>query len=211
MSKVISKKITPKWNLDDLYTGMQAPKISSDLAEVEGSAKAFASRYRGKLKEIDDINFGQSILEYENITEVLARLLSYAQLLFAANAENPDIAAFYQDMTERVTEISSITIFYELEINRFEDAVLSKKMNHPTANKFKSWIETKRAYKPYQLTDDLEKLFHEKFVTGRASWSRLFDETMAGMRFEVDGREISNSQIMSKMSDKDYHVKKKSC
>jgi len=209
MSNAIAKEIIPKWNLEDLYTGMQAPEILNDLKEAEASAKAFSSRYKGKLEVIDNIGFGQSIQEYESLNEVLARVMSYAQLLFSADAENPDVAAFYQDTSERITEISSDTLFYELEINRLDDAILSKKLKHQITNNFKSWIDSIRAYRPYQLADDVEKILHEKSVTGRASWSRLFDETMAGMRFEVDSRKISNSEIMSRMSDKDHLVRKK--
>ena len=209
MSNAIAKEIIPKWNLEDLYTGMQAPEILNDLKEAEASAKAFSSRYKGKLEVIDNIGFGQSIQEYESLNEVLARVMSYAQLLFSADAENPDVAAFYQDTSERVTEISSDTLFYELEINRLDDAILSKKLKHQITKNFKLWIDSIRAYRPYQLADDVEKILHEKSVTGRASWSRLFDETMAGMRFEVDNRKISNSEIMSRMSDKDHLVRKK--
>jgi oligoendopeptidase F len=209
MSSTIKNKIIPKWNLDDLYTGMRAPEILKDLNEVEASAILFSSQYKGKLKLIDDVEFGQSILAYENLNEILARVLSYAQLLFSADAENPDVAAFYQNISERVTEISSDTLFYELEINRVDEAILSKKLKNPIINKYKPWIAGIRAYKPYQLTDEVEKILHEKSVTGRASWSRLFDETMAGMRFEVDGRKISNSDVMNRMSDKDHLVRKK--
>jgi oligoendopeptidase F len=209
MSNLITKEIIPKWNLDDLYTGMQDPEILTNLNQIEISAKSFLSRYKGKLEGTNDISFSQSILEYENLSEVMARVMSYAQLLFSADAENPDVAAFYQDISERVTDISSITIFYELEINRIDDKILSSKIKYSVTNKFKSWLENMRVYRPYQLADDLEKILHEKSVTGRASWSRLFDETMAGMRFEVDGRKISNSEIMSRMSDKDHLVRKK--
>ena len=209
MSSTIENKIIPKWDLDDLYTGMRAPEILKDLNEVEAFAKFFSSQYKGKLKLIDDVEFGQSILAYENLNEILARVLSYAQLLFSADAENPDVAAFYQNISERVTEISSDTLFYELEINRVDEEILSKKLKNPIINKYKSWISGIRAYKPYQLTDEVEKILHEKSVTGRASWSRLFDETMAGMRFDVDGRKISNSDVMNRMSDKDHLVRKK--
>ncbi|MEE3000239.1 MAG: M3 family oligoendopeptidase [Pseudomonadota bacterium] len=209
MSSFIAKEKLPRWNLDDLYTEMQSPEILKDLKATEVSAKAFATRFKGNLEDIDNVEFGKSIQMYENLNESLARVMSYAQLLFATDAENQEIASFYQDTSERVTDISSITLFYELEINRINDKLLAKKLKNPTTKKFKSWLDRIRAYRPYQLAEDLEKILHKKSVTGRASWSRLFDETMAGLRFEVDGRKISNSEIMTRMSDKDSLVRKK--
>ena len=209
MSNAIAKEIIPKWNLDDLYTGPKAPELLRDLKGAETSAKSFSAQYKGKLEILDDAEFGRLITTYEGLSESLTRIMSYAQLLFSADAENPDVATFYQNISERVTVISSDTLFFELEINRIDEEILSKKLLNPKINKYQAWIASIRAYKPHQLTDEIEKVLHEKSVTGRASWSRLFDETMAGIRFDVDGRKISNSEIMTRMSDKDSLVRKK--
>ena len=56
------------------------------------------------------------------------------------------------------------------------------------------WIEELRKDKPYQLDDKIEQLFHEKSVTGRGAWNRLFDETMAALRFDVEGEELRSSR-----------------
>ncbi len=45
---------------------------------------------------------------------------------------------------------------------------------------------TSAATSPTSSTTRLEQLFHEKAVTGRAAWTRLFDETITALRF--DGR-----------------------
>ena len=209
MTAAASTEATPKWILDDLYLAQDDPKISEDLDRTAESAKSFAAQYQGKLAALDGAGLGRAIKEYEELSEVLSAVMSYAQLLFAADAENAQVAAFYQDMNERATEISTDTLFFELELNRIEDATLAQQMTDPTAVKYAPWVDSVRIYKPYQLDDELEKLLHEKSVTGRASWSRLFDETMAGMRFDVDGRKISSSEIMSRMSDADGLVRKK--
>lgn len=209
MSSAIAKEIIPKWNLDDLYTGPKAPELLRDLKGAEASAKSFSAQYKGKLEILDDAEFGRLITTYEGLSESLTRIMSYAQLLFSADAENPDVATFYQNISESVTVISSDTLFFELEINRIDEEILSKKLLNPKISKYQAWIASIRAYKPHQLTDEIEKVLHEKSVTGRASWSRLFDETMAGIRFDVDGRKISNSEIMTRMSDKNSLVRKK--
>jgi len=204
-----STEVIPSWDLNDLYNNPDDPKIKQDLGHSAKGAKSFADKYQGKLADLDGAGLGQAIQEYEDLGEVLSRVMSYAQLLFAAHAEDSEVAAFYQNMNERATEISSDTLFFELELNRIEDEKLTSQLKDPSAAKYAPWLDTIRIFKPYQLSDELEKLLHEKSVTGRSSWSRLFDETMAGLRFDVDGRKISNSEIMSRMSDPDGAVRKK--
>lgn len=209
MTAAATTDVIPSWNLDDLYLSFEDPKIGQDLDQAAKEAKAFASDYKGRLDALDGAGLGQAIKAYEDLSEVLSRVMSYAQLLFAAHAEDSEVAAFYQNMNERATDISTDTLFFELEMNRIADDVLAAQLKDPATAVYAPWVDQVRIYKPYQLADDLEKLLHEKSVTGHASWSRLFDETMAGMRFEVNGRKISNSEIMSRMSDPDGLVRKK--
>jgi len=196
-----SNQDLPEWDLEDLYSGQEAPELSEDLATAERSADEFSSAYQGKLSGISGDEFGEAIAAFESLSETLSRIMSYAQLLFAANSEDPEIAAFYQNMNERVTAISTKTIFFELEINRLSDNKIESFLSSPSAVPYKPWLDAVRIYQPYQLSDELEKLLHEKSVAGRNAWSRLFDETMAGMRFKLDGKDLTSSEILTRLSD----------
>jgi oligoendopeptidase F len=57
--------------------------------------------------------------------------------------------------------------------------------------------------RPHQLSEDLERLLHEKYVTGRAAWTRLFDETSAALRFTFQGAELTSAEVLAKLTDKD--------
>ncbi len=198
----------PRWDLSDLYAGVDDPLIASDLKSAEAAAEALAADVQGKLAGMTGPAFGAALERYEALSETLSKVMSYAQLLFAADTDNPKVAQFYQTMNEKVTAISSATLFFELEINRLEDAVLDQFLSATSVARLKPWLDNLRVYKPYQLSDEVEKLLHEKSVAGRSAWSRLFDETMAGMRFEVSGRKVSSSDIMSRMSEPDATVRK---
>jgi len=198
----------PRWDLSDLYAGMDDPLIASDLTSAEAAAHALTADVHGKLAGMTGKAFGAALERYEALSETLSKVMSYAQLLFAADTDNPKVAQFYQTMNERVTAISSATLFFELEINRLDEGVLAGLLNDAAVARLKPWLDNLRVYKPYQLSDEVEKLLHEKSVAGRNAWSRLFDETMAGMRFEVSGRKVSSSDIMSRMSEPDAAVRK---
>jgi oligoendopeptidase F len=102
---------------------------------------------------------------------------------------------------ERITAASSHLLFFTLELNRIDDAVLERALAEPALGHYRPWIEDVRKEKPYQLEDRVEQLFHEKSMTGRSAWNRLFDETMASLRFKVDGKELAIEPTLNLMQD----------
>ncbi|HQT63269.1 MAG TPA: M3 family oligoendopeptidase [Acidocella sp.] len=197
----------PVWDLSDLYASATDPKIASDLNEIQAQAEAFAKRYQGKVTNLNGGELGSAIAEYEIIQERLGRALSYAQLLFAADSTDPACGKFYQTMSERGTTINSLLLFFTLEINRIDEAALAAKLADQSLAHYASWLRDLRVFLPHQLSDDLEKILLEKDVTGSAAWSRLFDETTAGMRISLRGEELTLSAVLNKLSDPSRQVR----
>ncbi|MGC2856413.1 M3 family oligoendopeptidase [Novispirillum sp. DQ9] len=198
----------PVWDLTDLYPGPDSPELKAALVEVQNAARDFADRNRGKVASLDGKAFGAAIAEYEKICEVLYRILSYGQLLHSGNVSDPEIGRFYQGLNEKGTEISTETLFFTLEINRLDDGRLAEMMADPAAAHYAPWVRDVRLFKDHQLSDDLEKLMHEKDITGAQSWVRLFDETMAALRFPIDGKDLTITEAMTMLSDRDGAVRK---
>ncbi|MFN4284086.1 MAG: M3 family oligoendopeptidase [Alphaproteobacteria bacterium] len=198
----------PVWDLSHLYPGPDSPALKSDLAKAQEDAKAFETRYAGTLAKLSGKEFGVAIGGYETIQETLGRIMSYAQLLYAGNVSDPATAQFFQTMQERVTDISSHLLFFTLEINKLEDAALEKKFDAPEAAHYRTWLRDVRAFKPHQLSDEVEKLLHEKSVAGRASWVRLFDETMARLRFPIGGKKLTSAEALHMMSERSRSTRK---
>lgn len=197
----------PRWDLSDLYASPDSPAVDADFARAEASAKAFATNYAGKLAGLSGAALAAAIAEYERIDETLGRLISYAQLLFSADSSSAATGRFYQSVTERVTAISTHLLFFSLELNRLDDAVLDAKLTDPALARWRPWLRDLRVFRPHQLSDELEKLLHEKEVTGHAAWSRLFDETMAGMRIAVGAEELTVTDALNRLSDKNRAVR----
>ena len=197
----------PRWDLSDLYSGPDSAAVSADFAAAEAAAAAFETAHAGKLAAMQGAALAAAIAEYERIDETLGRLTSYAQLLFAGDSTDAAIGRFYQTVTERVTAISSRLLFFTLELNRLDDAVLEAKLADPALARWRPWLRDLRVFRPHQLSDELEKLLHEKEVTGHAAWSRLFDETVAGMRIALGGEELTVNAVLNKLSDRDRAVR----
>ena len=136
-------------------------------------------------------------------SDLLGRIVSYAGLLYAADTSDPKRQKFYGDIQEKITTISSKLLFFALELNRLDDAVLEAAMANSELGHYRPWLEDLRKEKPYQLDDKLEQLFHEKAVTARGAWNRLFNETMTALRFDVDGEKLSIEPTLNRLLDQD--------
>jgi oligoendopeptidase F len=197
----------PAWDLSALYPAPDSPAVEADFTAADSAARAFSAAHAGKLASMDGAGLAAAIGDFERIEETLGRLMSYAQLLFSGDSTDPVIGRFYQTVSERITAISSQLIFFSLELNRLDDAVLEKKLADPALARWRPWLNDLRVFRPHQLDDALEKLFHEKDVSGRAAWSRLFDETIAGMRIKLGEDELTVSGVLNKLSDADRAVR----
>ena len=194
----------PEWDLSDLYAAPDAPEVHADLEAADQAATALESDFKGRLRELSGDDLAELIVRYEQIEERLGRAASYAQLLHAANTEDPEIGRFFQTVQERATEVGTKILFVTLELNRIEDQELEAKLAASARlAHYRPWIRDVRSFRPHQLDDAIEQVLHEKAITGRRAWNRLFDETMAALRFPYDGRQLTSAEIFDLLQDRD--------
>ncbi len=197
----------PEWDLRDLYPAPDSAELEADLTGAAGRSKDFRARFEGRLAGLAGAALAAAIQDYEAIQEVLGRVMSYAQLVHSGDMSDPEVGRFYQTMQERATVISTDLLFFALELNRLEEADLEVKLEDPALARYRPWLRDLRAFRPHQLSDELEALLHEKSVAGRAAWVRLFDETMADLRFPLNGTELTSAEVLHKLTDRDRAVR----
>ncbi|MBT6607021.1 MAG: M3 family oligoendopeptidase [Rhodospirillaceae bacterium] len=193
----------PEWDLADLYDGPEAPGLEFDLNAAEKAAGVLKDTYQGKLASLDGAGLGVAIAAYEAMSEIVQRVMSYGQLLHTINTTDTEIGRFFQTLQERVNAITTDVLFFTLELNDLDEATLTAQMADPAAARYAPWINDTRAFKPHQLDENLEKLLHEKEVAGRGAWVRLFDETLAHLRFDIDGTETTLTDTLNQLTDSD--------
>ena len=204
----------PSWNLDDLYKGKDAEAFEKDQAWTKSASEQFEARWKGNLGDAThksgDDGLGAAIREYEQIEEVMGRMASYAGLLYFSNTLDTQNAKFYGDMQAHITDASAHLIFFTLELNRIDEKDIANgiKNDELTAH-YKSWSLDLRKDKPHQLQENVEQLFHEKSITGHGAWNRLFDETMADLRFDIDGEELPLEQTLNLLQEADPAIREK--
>src|SRR5258708_29825666 len=208
MPKILRKTVTkskagaarvgalPEWDLSALYSGLDDPAIKRDLNRTDADCLAFQPAWQGKLAALVAASQGGAALaeagrRYGAISDRMGRLGSYAVLIHEGNTVDPARTKFYGDVQERMTAASTHLLFFELELNRVDDAQLDAALADPALGHYRPWLEDVRRYRPYQLEDRVEQLFHEKSMTAYTAWNRQFDATMANLRFKVAGKNPS--------------------
>jgi oligoendopeptidase F len=196
----------PEWDLSALYAGIDDPAVKRDLDRADSYSVAFEEDFKGKLAALADGpdaggKISEAVKRFEQLDDLLGRLASYAGLIHAQNTVDPIRAKFYGDVQERLTGASTHLLFFVLELNRLDDARLEAAMADPELGYYRPWLEDIRKDKPYQLEDRVEQLFHEKSVTAYSAWNRLFDETIARLRFKVGTKSLAIEPTLNLLQD----------
>ena len=194
----------PVWDLSDLYESPDAPELKRDLDWLEQACSDFARDYQGKLADLDAKGMLDCVLRHERIDAISGRIMSFASLRYYQLTTDADRAKFMSDCQDKITNYSTPLVFFTLEINRIPDAQLDGLFNaSDDLARYKPIFERLRAMRPYQLSDELEKFLHDQSVVGAAAWNRLFDETIAGLQFNLDGEDLGIEGTLNFLTDPD--------
>ncbi len=180
----------PEWDLRDLYPAPDAPELDRDMTWLEEACKSFAADYEGKLATLDAIALLDCVRRYEAIDVVAGRVMSFAGLRYYQNTMDSERAKFMGDCQEEITDFTTPLVFFSLEFNRLDEEHLASLLaaNSDLA-RYKPVFDRMRAMRPYQLSDEMERFLHDQSSVGASAWNKLFDETMAGLMFDVAGEE----------------------
>ncbi|WP_282024988.1 M3 family oligoendopeptidase [Limimaricola cinnabarinus] len=194
----------PEWDLTDLYPAPDSAEIKNDIDWLEQSCAEFAEDYEGKLATLDAGGLLEAVQRYERIDIVAGRIMSYAGLRYYQQTTDAERAKFMSDCQDRITAYTTPLVFYGLEFNRLDEDHLETLLGQSQElNRYRPVFERMRAMKPYQLSDELEKFLHDQSSVGAAAWNKVFDETIAGLTFTVDGEELGIEGTLNLLTEQD--------
>jgi len=194
----------PEWDLNDLYIGPEAPELVRDLSWLETACAEFATTYEGKLADLDAPAMLACVLAYEKIDMIAGRIMSYAGLRYYQQTTDPHRAKFMSDCQDKITTFTTPLVFFTLEINRIPDEQLDALFaGNAGLARYRPVFDRLRAMRPYQLSDELEKFLHDQSTVGAAAWNRLFDETIAGLTFDIEGEDLGIEATLNLLTDAD--------
>jgi len=198
----------PSWNLLDFYSDINSPQIKKDISSIKALCNDFKSAYEGILDSISSEQLSVAIVEYEQIQELIQKLYSYAYLIYVTNMEDENIVSFFQNTCETLDLEFSKLIFFGLELNDLDEEELEEHKENAKVSHYAPFLKNTRVFKPYQLSDELERLLNEKSITGKSAWIRLFDEKMSSLEFPYRDKILISAEIFDLMSSKDPEERK---
>lgn len=194
----------PEWDLTDLYPAPDSAEIKRDMDWLEETCAQFAHDFEGKLVTLGAADLLEAVQRYEKIDVIAGRIMSFAGLRYYQMTTDSERAKFMADCQDRLTTFTTPLVFWGLEFNRLDDAHLAALLaESPELARYKPVFDRMRAMKPYQLSDELEKFLHDQSTVGAAAWNRLFDETIAGLTFSVDGEDLNIEGTLDLLTDHD--------
>ncbi|WP_425328967.1 M3 family oligoendopeptidase [Pseudovibrio sp. SCP19] len=202
----------PEWDLSVFYSSIEDPAIDQDMERAKELAEQFEADCKGKLAEIagrSGDEMAEIVRRYEELEDMMGRIGSYAGLSYAGDTTDPARQKFYGDVQEKLTTASLHMLFFSLEMNKIDETVLEEALKSEKLAYYRPWLEDLRKERPHERSEEIEQLFHEKHVTGAAAWNRLFDETISGSRYEIDGEELSIEQTLNLLQGADAELRKK--
>lgn len=201
-------KTPPSWNLSDFYSSTKDKKINADLKKIAEQSAEFVKKFAGKIANLDAKKLTAAIKKYENLGEMISKISCYSQLLYASDLSDQNNVSFYQNINEKLSEYEAHLVFFTLELNQIDDKKLALLLKDAELKKYQPFIRDIRAFKKYQLSNELEKFALDKNITGRNAFVRLFDETVNNLKFSYRAKILNSQQIFDLMSHNDEKVRK---
>jgi oligoendopeptidase F len=203
------------WDLSDLFSGADDPAIVASLDAALAAARGFGRRYRGQIHVEGGppaATVAAAVGELEVILEQAAKAAAYADLLHAADTTPPQHGALVALTQERSSAIRQEVLFFELEWLALDDAAAQRVADDPQCRKYRHFLRSLRRYRPHVLSEPEEKILEDKANTGARAFSRLFDELVSSLTFdvEIDGRrqQLNESGVLTLLHDPRREVRR---
>ncbi len=193
----VTSLTAPTWDLSDIFHGIDDARLQTLLAQLPDKAQAFATQYKTSLSSASPESFHLALQAYEGLEEDVGKVVSYAQLRHAAAVNDAAIGQFYQACQEMAAAVAQRLVFFTLTIATVDAATYQTWYDYPPLCRYRHWLATIRRQGKHFLSEELEQFSVEKDLTASAAWGRLYDETMARLRFPFEGESLTEAEILT--------------
>jgi oligoendopeptidase F len=199
---------TVRWDLSDLFASPTDPQLEATLARALERAKAFEAKYKGKVATLEPPEFAAMMHELEENEEEAAKPEVYAYLLHSQNTQDPAAGRLLARVREAAAERGSHGVFFSLELAQVGDEQAAKLYAHPESARYRHTVEEARKFRPHQLSEPEERVLTDFSPVGDSAWNRLFEELCAGIRVELDGRNLALEEALTMLREPDRELRR---
>lgn len=200
----------PTWDLSDLYTGMDDPQLEADINGMVNQAQAFEQKYKGR---IASTNVTAELLhtaleDYEVLMRAEYKPGAFSHLLFSTDTTDTQRGALLQRVREVSSTAATHLIFFDLEIGEIPQETFDRIISEPQLASYRHYVEHERALAKHRLSEPEEKILEETANTRGRAFERLFTEITARQTFQVDEKELNQSELLALFYDPKRETRK---
>jgi oligoendopeptidase F len=173
------------WDLTEIFPSTTDPSVQKAINDLITTAKRFARKYQGKIKNLSAKDLPKCIEEFEAYKTKLGDISLYADLAFSANMTLPGTQLLHDKVTKKEAELGKMLAFFELEVG----ALISKRpeiISNPSLANYKHALERLRRQVAHQLSEVEEQLIIEKDQFGVKAWEELQAKWLNTRMFEAE-------------------------
>lgn len=198
-----------EWNLDKLYKGLDDPAYKADIEKYNELSKTYAKNLANAHQDVPTVEDVEMILAVqEKMSEVLEKLYLYVELRQSTDTENGALMA----------EINNLMRMASANVaNDTKAAKLLAKIPNLTAkaerseiiNDYKYYLTKIRENDEHMLSDAEEEMYAKMDMTGGSAWGNLQSYLASTVKADMDGEQLTLTQVRNLASDADPVVRKK--
>lgn len=188
-----------RWDLSFLYTGIEDPKLATDLKEIVARCRTFSASYRGKLRA----KLGDALRAYADISARSMKIGVYLFLSKSVDLSNAKLNAKRAEVDRVLNDASGEHLtFFTLELVALPEADIARQAKaDPFVAKHRPWIDHARLFKPHLLTEPVEGALTKREGFGPGAWSDFFDEVESDLRFALGKERLTLTEILHAVND----------
>lgn len=190
---------TVRWELGDLYSDLDDPKIDADLKALLQMAAAFEVAHRGKLTT----TLGAALTAKAEMSKLANRLIAYLYLRRSTDATNAKIQQRLGQVFEAwsVAEANHLN-FFDHELVAIDDATYAAILERDeVARRHESLLDHERENRQYLLEENVERALTLRSPYGASEWGDYIEEMEAELRFSLDDKELTLPEILHVISN----------
>jgi oligoendopeptidase F len=208
-TRVVNGSESVRWDLSDLFASPTDPAIESTLAVALERALAFEAQYRGRIGSLSPADFAAMMTELEGDEERAVKPEIYAYLLHSQDTQDSAAGRLLGRVREASAERASHQVFFALELAQIDDAQAERLYGDPASTQYRHHVEEARKFRSHQLSEPEERVLTDFSPVGSGAWVRLFEELCAGIRMDLDGRDVGLEQALTQLREPDRDARRR--
>ncbi len=196
-----------RWDLTDLFVSPTDPEIEASMAQTLERAQEFEAKYKGKVASLSPADFAAMMAELEVDEEIAVKPEIFAYLLHSQNTRDSAAGRLLARAREASAERGSHMVFFPLELAAITDEQAAALFANPEAARYRHHVEQARKFRPHQLSEPEERVLTDFSPVGNSAWVRLYEELAAGIRVQLDGKDVGLEEALTQLHDPDREAR----